>query len=206
MTSSQSSSVASSVRRGKNDLVERPSPVYTPTRKSSNGGSLCSDLLETQQTLRSPGVLTPSSASRVVVEPYEIQSGSRRRGHSGPTTDGTSASPHTTYCYRIFPLPRLPTNPPLITKRGERCATANPKARDPFFHFTSQERQAIAELVHINPRECDLHPNCTDCHNLEYAYFENKTMPTSMPPEERQKIINNNRSLRNIKNVRSRNA
>jgi hypothetical protein len=36
---------------------------------------------------------------------------------------------------------------------------------------------------------------------LEYAYFENKTMPTSMPPEERQKIINNNRSLRNIKNV-----
>ena len=203
---SRSSSVASSIRLNQSGPVERAAaPLsYTPTRNP--GGDLGSDLLEASRSLQSPGIRTPSGANRVIVEPYQIHSGlsSRKRNRSGFTPDG--ASPHSTYGHRIYSVPRLPTGfLPTLSKRSERRSATklriqDPTSREPFF-FTSQERQAIAELVHANPRECDRHSNCTDCHNLEYAYFENKTMPTSMPPEERQKIINNNRSLRNIKNV-----
>lgn len=60
----------------------------------------------------------------------------------------------------------------------------------------------IEEKIHSKTYSCDKHQDCTDCRNIEYAYHENIIMSTSMPPEERNKIISNNRSLRNIKNVR----
>lgn len=199
-TSSRSSSVASSIRTNRK---RNPSSVYTPTRKPSKGDNSAPDLLHTHRSLPTPSLRTPSlrtssGANRVIVEPYQTNSGSRRRHSRSGSGFTPGASPHSTYGHRIYSVPRLPKNRPHIPKRTERSSN---QIRDPLY-FTSQERQAISELVHANPRECDRHPNCTDCHNLEYAYFENKTMPTSMPPEERQKIINNNRSLRNIKNVR----
>ena len=192
-TSSRSSSVASSIRT--NGPFERASVVYTPTRKPSKGDNLSSDhLLQTNHSLR-----TPSGANRVIVEPYLVKSGSSRRKKNRSGFSPESApSPHNTYGHRVFTVPRIPNNRPTIPKRSERSFV---QIRGPFY-FTSQERDAIGDLVLANPRECDRHPDCTDCHNIEYAYFENKAMPTSMPPEERQKIINNNRSLRNIKNVR----
>ena len=188
-TSSRSPSVASLCTNG-------PFELSTPTRNPSKGGKVHSNpLLESQRNLR-----TPSGANRVIVEPFRVQRGSSRKNNrSGFSPDSVPPTPHSTYGHLVYSVPRLPTNRPTITKRSERSSEFS---RGLFF-FTSQERQAIAELVHVNPRNCDRHPNCTDCHNLEYAYFENKAMPTSMPPEERQKIINNNRSLRNIKNVRT---
>lgn len=185
-TSTRSPSIASS---------RSPFELSTPTRNTSKGENIGLDrLLQSQRSLR-----TPSGANRVIVEPFRVQSGnSRKNDRSGFSPESVAPSPHSTYGYRVYSVPRLPTNRPHINKRIDRSSAS---IRGPFF-FTSQERQAIGELVHANPRSCNRHPNCTDCYNLEYAYYENKTMPTSMPPEERQKIINNNRSLRNIKNVR----
>jgi hypothetical protein len=187
-TSSRSSSVASLRTNG-------PFELSTPTRNPSKGENLDSNqLLLSQRSLRTPG-----GANRVIVEPFRVQSGSSRKNNrSGFSPESVPPAPHSTYGHLVYSVPRLAINQPTITKRSERSSAP---IRGPLF-FTSQERQAIAELVHANPRDCERHPNCTDCHNLEYAYFENKSMPTSMPPEERQKIINNNRSLRNIKNVR----
>jgi hypothetical protein len=187
-TSSRSSSVASLRTNG-------PFELSTPTRihnKGENGDS--NQLLLSQRSVR-----TPSGANRVIVEPFRVQSGSSRKNNrSGFSPESVPPVPHSTYGHLVYSVPRLPINRPTIIKRSERSSAS---IRGPLF-FTSQERQAIAELVHANSRDCDRHENCTDCHNLEYAYYENKAMPTSMPPEERQKIINNNRSLRNIKNVR----
>ncbi|KAK2626476.1 hypothetical protein QTJ16_003651 [Diplocarpon rosae] len=93
---------------------------------------------------------------------------------------------------------RIPWNTkPVITlsKRQDRSK----RIRGPEY-FTPDERRAIEQLVHVNPRGCERHVNCTDCRDIEYAYHENKALPLSMDPEQRQKIINNNRSLRNIKN------
>ena len=192
-TSSQSSSTAASI--GNKGPFERSPSIYTPTRKPTKSENLGSDLsIQIPHSLR-----TPNGASRVVIEPYRIQSGSNRKNNrSGFSPESAPPPIHTTYGHRVFTVPRLPNNRLSIPKRGKRSSA---QIRGPLY-FTSQERQAIAELVHANPRDCDRHTNCTDCHNLEYAYFENKAMPTSIPPEERQKIINSNRSLRNIKNVR----
>ncbi|PBP22153.1 SH3-domain-containing protein [Diplocarpon rosae] len=93
---------------------------------------------------------------------------------------------------------RIPWNTkPVITvaKRQKRSK----RKRGPEY-FTPEERRAIEQLVHGNPRGCERHVNCTDCRDIEYAYHENKALPLTMDPEQRQKIINNNRSLRNIKN------
>jgi hypothetical protein len=70
-------------------------------------------------------------------------------------------------------------------------------------YFTEEENLAIQAVVNSRQQGygCEKHENCTDCREIEYSKLENQAMPTSIPPEERQKIINNNRSLRNIKNV-----
>lgn len=102
---------------------------------------------------------------------------------------------------------------PTIAKRGSRpssststqtIATTSTRTskvlRGPEY-FTREERLYIARLVHSVARNCERHTNCKDCIDLEYAYYENRFLPRNMDPEQRQKIINNNRSLRNIKNV-----
>jgi len=89
--------------------------------------------------------------------------------------------------------------PAAIRIRSRYIAAAD---RGPFY-FTKEERQGIADAVSASAstRYCP-HQNCTNCINNEFAYYETKAMATSMAAEDRQRIINNNRSLRNIKNVR----
>jgi LAS seventeen-binding protein 1/2 len=102
-----------------------------------------------------------------------------------------------TYGHRVFKVPEN-ASPAEIKSRSRSTSVA---VRGPLY-FTKEERQAIAEFVLASqPTRSCRHPSCTDCTEIEYAYHENRVMATSLPPEERQKIINNNRSLRNIKNV-----
>jgi hypothetical protein len=167
--------------------VTGPATSDTPTRQVSKGESFASN--QRSQSLRTP-------SNKVVVEPFRVKSVSRSgSGFSPEVPSGQRHTTPSTYGHRIYSTPT--SSSPEIVKRRYRSST---EPRGPLY-FTSQERQAIAELVHAKPRSCDRHTDCTDCTNIEYAYYENKTMPTSMAPEERQKIINNNRSLRNIKNV-----
>jgi LAS seventeen-binding protein 1/2 len=171
----------------------------TPSRQPTRGESFAA--LRRSQSLRSPCTRTHTlsrsfSSSRVVFEPYRDQSGpvpsKQRRGFSSVEQPPDSPS---TYGHRVFAVPEHASPGSLKTRSRSSSVTRGP------LYFTEEERQAIADLIRSNPRHCERHPNCTDCTNLEYAYHENKAMATSLPPEERQKIINNNRSLRNIKNV-----
>jgi hypothetical protein len=99
----------------------------------------------------------------------------------------------------VFTVPENENASPAVTKLRSRYI---PEASRGPLYFTKAERQEIADLVSASAQTRDCrHDNCTDCTNTEFAYHENKAMATSMAPEERQRIINNNRSLRNIKNV-----
>ncbi|KAF4621530.1 hypothetical protein G7Y89_g14545 [Cudoniella acicularis] len=135
-------------------------------------------------------VRTPSG--RVVVELYSVPS------RLSPSLSDTK-SPHRTYGHRVYSLPSL-ASPAAAKKRSHLNQKATEFITRGPFYFTEEEREGITELVLAHPRSCEKHENCTDCREIEYSFHENKAMPTSIPPEERQKIINNNRSLRNIKN------
>ncbi|KAI9641935.1 protein that induces appearance of [PIN+] prion when overproduced [Ciborinia camelliae] len=92
-------------------------------------------------------------------------------------------------------LYRIPTSP-TIAKRTSRS-----KPQRGELYFFEHEREKIEQLVaQSKNRSCSNHQNCTDCIEKEYAYYENKIMSTSMPPERRQQIMKANRSIRNIKN------
>lgn len=177
------------------DQVLSPSGFYTPTRinpranRNSNFAALqrsssIAPLSANKRRFVLPdrkSYQTPSG--RVVVETVGVQNSER--------------SPHATYNHRIYTIPAdSPT--PLIPKRRPLKSQRIVRAH---LYFTEDERKAIAELVAVNLKPCKHGKNCIDCLDLEYAHHENKAMSTSLPPEERQKIINNNRSLRNIKNV-----
>lgn len=178
----------------------RTATFDTPSRQPTRGESVAA--LRRSQSLRSPCSRTHtfsrtfSGTGRVVFEPYRDQTGpalgKQRSGFSSVEAPPDSPS---TYGHRVFTVPENASPGSLKTRSRSSSAARGP------LYFTEEERQAIADLVRANPRHCERHPNCTDCTNLEYAYYENKAMATSLPPEERQKIINNNRSLRNIKNV-----
>lgn len=134
------------------------------------------------------------------------------RSPSSPSTLGTSpfAVRHPGSTLRI---PLHLTSEPTIVKRPSRpSSTTTPTTSKSKSHpssqvtrgpeyFTEEERLHITRLVHAASRNCEKHTNCTSCIDLEFAYYENKFLPHTMDPEQRQKIINNNRSLRNIKNV-----
>jgi hypothetical protein len=190
---SDSSSSASSVIRS--------ATFDTPSRHPSRDQTFAS--LRRSQSLRSPYSNTHtlsrtfSGTSKVVFEPYRDQVSKQ---HSGPLSIAPPSGSPSTYGYRVFTVSEHASPRSLKSTSRSRSSSIT---RGPLY-FTDEERQAIAELVRSNPRHCERHNNCTDCTNLEYAYPENKAMATSLPPEERQKIINNNRSLRNIKNVRLR--
>lgn len=135
---------------------------------------------------------TPSG--RTIIEPY------RETSTSGlsPALPGTG-TPHHTYGHRIY---QVPADSPIIVKRQHRQQHPT-RAERGLFYFTEDENIAIQEEVNSAYYSCGKHEHCTDCRETAYSFLENKAMPTSMPPEERQKVINNNRSLRNIKNVSS---
>lgn len=184
---SDSSSSASSLIRS--------AAFDTPSRHPSRDQTLAS--LRRSQSLRSPTLSrTFSGTSKVVFEPYRDQVSKQRSGSFSVAPPPDSPS---TYGYRVFTVPEHVSPRSLKSTSRSRSSSIT---RGPLY-FTNEEHQAITELVRSNPRHCERHNNCTDCTNLEYAYHENKAMATSLPPEERQKIINNNRSLRNIKNVRA---
>ena len=68
-------------------------------------------------------------------------------------------------------------------------------------YFTEEERIAVTALIFSKERSCSKHKNCLACIDLQFAYQYYKAMPASIPLEERQRIIEINRSLRTIKNV-----
>jgi hypothetical protein len=178
----------------------RTATFDTPSRQPTRGESFAA--LRRSQSLRSPcgraNTLsrTFSGTGRVVFELFRDRTGPAPiKPRSGLSSVEASPDPPATYGHRIFIVPENASPRNLKTRSRSSSASRGP------LYFTEEERQAIADLVQANPRHCERHPNCTDCTNLEYAYHENKVMATSLPPEERQKIINNNRSLRNIKNV-----
>ncbi|TAQ86272.1 hypothetical protein B7494_g5385 [Chlorociboria aeruginascens] len=154
----------------------------TPTRPRVNKlGTPLSILNRSQST---PG--------KVFVESFLVDSGKRTYSISSPAPKSPS-----TFGHRIYQVPA--SGNPFIAKRRIRKQYDTTLNRGPFY-FSNSERLAIETLVNEKEYNCKVHQNCTDCRNAEFTYLENKTMPTSIPPEERQKIINNNRSLRNIKN------
>ena len=145
---------------------------------------------------------TPSAYNKIVVKPFAARHGGETRNQSGVSSgiQAPPASPHVTYGHRFYTLPDDKQQLSVKETRPQPVDLPQPSRRG-LFYFTEGERQYIKQLVHAEPRGCAQHPNCIECYNTEYAYIENKVMPTSMPPEERNRIISNNRSLRTIKNV-----
>jgi hypothetical protein len=171
--------------------------IETPSRRVQS-----SAVLRRSQSLRSPSIHNhkrsrsfsgTSRANSLGLKPFRDQ----RKYSSG--FDCTTPPPQSpsTFGHHLLTPPQN-ASPGQFKSLGRSVSAA----RRSLLYFTHAERQQIAHLVQAYPRDCQhAHINCTDCTNLEYAYYENKIMATSLPPEERQKIINNNRSLRNIKNV-----
>lgn len=162
---------------------------YTPSRFAEG-------LVRRAHSLR-----TPSAPDQVVIRPFAVCHGGETRERSGGNQDPPSSSPHVTYGHRFCTIPNDSQQLSVSKTRPWPVGLPESSYRGPFY-FTAVEREHIEQLVHAEPRGCQKHPDCTECYNTEYAYFENKIMPTTIPPEERNRIISNNRSLRTIKNVR----
>ncbi|KAI9056201.1 hypothetical protein LZ554_001129 [Drepanopeziza brunnea f. sp. 'monogermtubi'] len=88
-------------------------------------------------------------------------------------------------------------SPVRVQKRPDR--NSEHQNRGPEW-FSPEERLAITELVFASKFSCEHHVNCRTCIEQQYSYYENNALPPTMDPDQRQKIINRNRSLRNIKN------
>ncbi|EKD14542.1 uncharacterized protein L3040_000065 [Drepanopeziza brunnea f. sp. 'multigermtubi'] len=88
-------------------------------------------------------------------------------------------------------------SPVQVQKRPDR--SSEHRNRGPEW-FSPEERLAITELVFASKLSCEHHVNCRTCIEQQYSYYENNALPPTMDPDQRQKIINRNRSLRNIKN------
>lgn len=162
-----------------------PSPVPTPTRGQKLGITT---------TLPHSRVLSLRSPNSTESEGTDYFNSKISEENSGFTPLALKESNNS----KLYRIPSSPT----IAKRSARNKQAKPQRGS--LYFTETERQKIEELVaQSKNRNCTNHQNCTDCIEKEYAYFENKIMSTSMPPERRQQIMKANRSIRNIKNVRS---
>jgi hypothetical protein len=167
-------------------------PVLNPTPSI-----FAEDLTQRLRSLRTPG-----ASNKIIVKPFAVRHGGEARTTSGvqPGNQAPPPSPHVTYFHRFYAVPDDNKHLSVKKTRPQPINLPEPSRRG-LFYFTEGERKYIKQLVHAEPRGCKEHPNCTECYNTEYAYIENKVMPTSIPPEERNRIISNNRSLRNIKNV-----
>lgn len=206
-------SVSSSANRSVSSSLRSATASFdhsTPTRQSSRVPSHVHKQRADPRLLNnfnsSQSSPSASKEKEVVLESYRIATTNEHTDPSSPLVASVSPQKpgHCTYGYHIL---TVPTSSPRIhrqlrvSKRPCPTVAPNSQRRSNYLYFTAAERQAIADLVYAKPLSCEHHSNCTDCLNLEFAFQENKAMPTSMPPEERQRIINNNRSLRNIKNV-----
>jgi hypothetical protein len=180
----------------------------TPTRQPTRAASLVSSQradLQLQDPVKQDQVsLSFSQESKTILKSYRIPPAPSSSTSLIDPSTSPQRSGHCTYGYRIL---TVPASSPRIArdlrthKRLRPAVQVDSQQRNSFLYFTAAERQAIADLVHAKTSTCEHHFNCTDCLNLEFSFQENKAMSTSIPPEERQRIINNNRSLRNIKNV-----
>ncbi|RDW92472.1 hypothetical protein BP5796_01866 [Coleophoma crateriformis] len=176
----------------------------TPVRLRRNSSNSASIQQQDNNTSRST---TPSSGREDLRTPETVKT---------PVTPNTNGALHS-------PKPAPPLELQLYKSRPKRrfsatCATSSPSfghriknlpisslqdldsARKSPFYFTKVEQDLIAAQVEARRPFCDHDLNCITCLNKEFAYFENKIMSTSMEPDTRQQIINNNRSLRTIKN------
>lgn len=158
---------------GSYETPTRSAPSFAASQRSASLGN-------------SPNKGNRTPSGRVILEPYEIKS---------PTPNLRSPQ---SYGHRVYQVPS--DDSPTIVKRAKRNISPT---RNRLIYFTEEENLAIQAVVNSRQQGygCEKHENCTDCREIEYSKLENQAMPTSIPPEERQKIINNNRSLRNIKNV-----
>ena len=162
--------------------------TYTPTRGPKLG--ITTSIPHSRiLSLRSPSV----SESEVV---DYFSSGVISKENSGFTPESLINETLFPLNSKIYRIPSSPT----IAKRSSRNKPSKPQRGE--LYFFEHERQKIEQLVaQSKNRNCTEHQNCTDCIEKEYAYYENKIMSTSMPPERRQQIMKANRSIRNIKNV-----
>lgn len=172
-----------------------PQPLpYTPTRIHGRASRrrLSSAAVQRSFSYNHIQSTTSVSGDTYILHPYRICS----EGVLSPQP-GASPSPRaTSYGHQILQITTSPVHPsPLLVRRPSRARS--------LLYFTEEERAVIEDLVNRNPRPCEQHIDCQHCIDKEYAYHETRILPTSMTPEDRQRIINNNRALRNIKNVGS---
>jgi hypothetical protein len=104
--------------------------------------------------------------------------------------------PPSAFGYRIYSKPGT-VDSSIIRIQHER-SDYTPRPR---LYFFDDERESILQSVLARKADCKSHKDCFECFQREFAYFENKAMPTNIPPEERAKILAGNRSLRTIKTV-----
>ncbi|XMA09011.1 hypothetical protein WAI453_001802 [Rhynchosporium graminicola] len=173
--STSSSSSSSNPARQPPSRVQQVCEIYNQRNASNTSSSGFSPLISVSS--KPTIVRTPTNTASRLHTSGTI----RVPFHSKPTIIKRNSRPSATPRSASTPSPRQPA------PRGPE-------------YFTREERHQIARLVHATARNCERHTNCKDCIDLEYAYYENKFLPRNMDPEQRQKIINNNRSLRNIKN------
>ncbi|KAG9230208.1 hypothetical protein BJ875DRAFT_163588, partial [Amylocarpus encephaloides] len=199
---SPSPSPSTSISQNSVDGQASPSQVlspsgsfYTPTRT----GPLNRIARRVSLAARQRNLSTPQRQVRVASQSFSTPTGEVVLETYGQSPSGRGASPHATYGHKFT---RVPSTPGAPSANKHRRSTGNSEdiIRGPLY-FTNEERQGHIALVSAVEPSCkNHHANCTDCRDIKFAYYENKTMSTAIPAEERQKIINNNRSLRNIKN------
>jgi hypothetical protein len=192
--------------------------VLTPTRRSSNGNSnnnsnnilspsysstgFAPSPVRTDPFRPSPlrsarkPVETSKNTTQTVdfFEPTSYKSFAILPSKEGPPP--VEATPYA-YAHRIYSKPET-VEPAVVRFQHQRSHTV-PR---PALYFFDDERKSIQQSVLAKKIVCKAHLNCVECVEKEYSYLEIKTMPTTMPPEERAKILAGNRSLRTIKTVR----
>jgi hypothetical protein len=191
--STHSSAAATSLRAPTNSTAPTSNDNDTPSR-------LAGGLIH-----RFPGLRTPGTPNQILIHSFAVRHGidtEFQKAASAIKKGPPPPSPHVTYGHRFYTLVNDSQQLTVGDSRLQPTCIPEPVRRG-IFYFSDTEREYIDQLVHNEPRGCEQHPNCIECYNTEYAYLENKIMPTTMPPEERNRIISNNRSLRNIKNVRT---
>ncbi|KAG4033605.1 hypothetical protein MFRU_004g01090 [Monilinia fructicola] len=157
-------------------------PSYTPTRGSKLDGTAAHSRILSLRTL---------NQQDSEVDYFSHQHSKTREENSGLTPETLIETPSALNS-KLYRMPASPT----IVKRSSRS-----KPQRDELYFFPYERQRIEQLVEQSKnRNCTNHQNCTDCIEKEYAYYENKIMSASIPPERRQQIMKANRSIRNIKN------
>jgi hypothetical protein len=138
--------------------------------------------------IRSAPLRSLSGPYGIAFWPYCDQEG---RGPLSPATFGQ----------RVFSFPINASREEILAISQSPSVAIPSEARGPFY-FTEAEREALDDVAEANLGDCPgHHRNCTACIDTEHAYNELRVMPATMSLEERQRIINDNRSLRNIKNV-----